>query len=368
VRLASTPPFPTSGPRLRIAVVAPPWFELPPPAYGGIEAMCADLVAALLRRGHEVTLVGVGSNGTDAAFVRTYRRAQGDRIGESLPDIVHAAALPAILQRLDVDVVHDHSLAGPLVAAAHGLPTVVTAHGPVQGELGSYYRHLATSVYLVAISDAQRSGALDLPWCATVHNAVDPVAYPFQSQREEYALFLGRMCPEKGVTIAIRAARAAGLRLVIAAKCSEPVEQRYFDECVAPLLGDGVEWVGEVGGARKLDLLGRARCLLFPIQWEEPFGMVMIEAMSCGTPVVALRRGSVPEILRHGETGCVCDDEAELADALHAVAHLDPVRCRAEVVRRFSADRMAAEYEQVYRDAVARAARATGPVDAGRAS
>jgi hypothetical protein len=268
--------------------------ELPPTGYGGIEAVCADLLGALLRSGHRVTLVGAGRNGTGATFIRTYDRPQGERLGQAVPEVVHAAALPSILSNLDVDVVHDHTFAGPLLAAAHGLPTVVTAHGPTDGEIGGYYRNISRWVHLVAISDAQRTCAPGIPWRATVHNALDPAAYAMSTHKEEYALFLGRMCPEKGIPTAIRAARAAGVPLVIAAKCREAAERRYFDEVVAPLLGEDTRWVGEVGGAAKVDLLGRARCLLFPIDWEEPFGMVMIEAMACGTPVVATARGSVP--------------------------------------------------------------------------
>jgi glycosyltransferase involved in cell wall biosynthesis len=313
---------------LHVAVIAPPWMELPPTGYGGIEAVCADLIAALLRGGHRVTLVGAGRNGTGANFVQTYDRPQGERIGQTVPEVVHAAALPTILGDLDVDVVHDHTFAGPLLAAAHGLPTVVTAHGPVGGEIGGYYRNISRWVHLVAISDAQRTCAPDIPWCGTVHNGLEPTAYPVTTHKEEYALFLGRMCPEKGVVTAISTARAAGVPLVIAAKCREAAERRYFDELIAPLLGEDVRWVGEVGGAAKSDLLGRARCLLFPIDWEEPFGMVMIEAMACGTPVVATARGSVPEIVRHGETGFVFPDERALAAAIRAAPEIGPARCR----------------------------------------
>jgi glycosyltransferase involved in cell wall biosynthesis len=333
---------------LHVAVIAPPWLELPPTGYGGIEAVCADLVVALRRAGHRVTLVGVGHNGTGATFVRTYDHPQTERLGQVVPEVVHAAALPAILTDLDVDVVHDHTFAGPLLAPAHRLPTVVTAHGPVGGELGDYYRTISRWVRLVAISDAQRACAPDIRWYGTVHNALDPTAYPIGTHKSEYALFLGRMCPEKGVRTAIRTARAAGIPLVIAAKCHDDAERRYFDEVVDPLLGDDVEWVGEVGGDAKLDLLARARCLLFPIDWEEPFGMVMIEAMACGTPVVATPRGSVPEIVRHGETGFVCADERALAAAVRAASTIDPARCRAEVEARFGADRMAAGYASIY--------------------
>ena len=338
---------------LRIAMVAPPWFELPPRGYGGVEAVCADLVDALVARGHEVTVIGVGHNGTRGRFRRTYDTPQGARLGEPMPEILHAAAAGRILTELDVDIVHDHSLAGPLLARGREVPTVVTVHGPVGGESGEYYRRLGYGVRLVAISDAQRRLAPDLNWCATVHNAIDVGGFPFHEDKEDWVLFLGRCTPDKGMHLAIDVAREAGRNIVLAAKCSEPAEISYFETEIKPRLGPGVEWLGEVGGERKKKLLAKARCLLFPIQWEEPFGMVMIEAMACGTPVVALRHGSVPEVVTHGRTGLVCDEPAELADAINSVDRISPAACRADVLHRFHPDEMAASYERAYRRVLA---------------
>ena len=338
---------------LRIAMVAPPWFEMPPRAYGGIEAVCADLANALVARGHEVTIIGAGRNGTRARFRRTYDTPQGPRLGEPIPEIVHAAAAGQILNQLDVDIVHDHSLAGPLLARGREVPTVVTVHGPVSGEPGQYYRHLGDTVGLVAISDAQRHIAADLNWCATVHNAIDATGLPFREDKQDWVLFLGRCTPDKGMHLAIDAARAAGRKIVLAAKCSEPAETAYFEAEIKPRLGPDAQWLGEVGGAQKMQLLSTARCLLFPIQWEEPFGMVMIEAMACGTPVVALRRGSVPEVVTHGVTGLVCEHPAELPDAINTVQTIDANACRDDVLTRFHPDTMAAGYERAYRRALA---------------
>ncbi|USX53776.1 glycosyltransferase family 4 protein [Lentzea sp. HUAS12] len=347
---------------LKVAMVAPPWFELPPKAYGGIESMCADLVEQLVRQAVHVTLVGVGKNGTNAEFVSVSGAAQEDRMGMSLPEVGHAAALPDLLSHLDVDLVHDHSLAGPLLARGRALPTVVTAHGPVSGEMGRYYRALGDSVHLVALSEAQRTRAPDLNWVATVHNAVDVTVFPFRKDKEDFALFLGRATPEKGIPEAIKAARAAGVRLLIAAKCREREEIRYFDEVVKPLLdeGDGVDWIGEANREQKHALLAAAGCLLFPIQWEEPFGLVMAEALACGTPVVALRRGSVQEVVTHGETGWVCDTQDELADALRSIGSLSPARCRTDAEERFDVSLMAQRYESVYRSVVGRSAEDEG--------
>ncbi|WP_245561534.1 glycosyltransferase family 4 protein [Actinomycetospora chiangmaiensis] len=349
---------------LHVAVVAPPWLELPPDAYGGVEAVCSDLVDALVERGVAVTLLAPGRHGTAAAFRPTGPVADPRLMGQALPELVHAAALPDLLVDLGVDVVHDHTLAGPLVAAMHGLPTVITAHGPVQGDLGTYYRTLSGRASLVALSDAQRADLPSARWAATVPNGVRPDRFPFRADKDGYALFLGRMSPDKGPVWAIDAARAAGLPLVLAAKCREDAEKAYFEHAVKPLLGGDVEWIGEVGGQQKQDLLAGARCLLFPIDWEEPFGMVMIEAMACGTPVVALRRGAVGEVVDHGRTGWVCERPAELPGALLRVDEIDPRDCRAAVEERFSDSALAAGYERVYR----RVAASGGPPEAARSA
>jgi glycosyltransferase involved in cell wall biosynthesis len=341
--------------QLKVAMVAPPWFELPPTAYGGIESMCADLTDQLTRRAVRVTLIGVGRNRTRAPFVAVSPVAQPERMGQALPEVTHAAALPDLLDRLDVDVVHDHSLAGPLLARGRDVPTVVTAHGPVTGEMGRYYRSLGDSVHLVALSEAQRVAAPSLHWAGTVHNGVRVGDFPYCSRKKDFVLFLGRATPEKGIPAAITAARAAGVRLLIAAKCREPAELQYFRDVVEPVLGNGVEWLGEVNRTRKLSLLAAARCLLFPIRWAEPFGIVMAEALACGTPVVALRRGSVPEVIVHGETGFVCDTPAELVSGLRRVDSLSPLRCRSDARDRFDVDLMTSRYESLYRSIAGRA-------------
>jgi glycosyltransferase involved in cell wall biosynthesis len=338
---------------LRVAVVAPPWLELPPAAYGGVESMCSDLVNALVQRGVEVTLLAPGRHGTAAAFQSTGPVADPRLMGQALPEVVQAAQLPELLADLAVDVVHDNTLAGPLITASNELPAVVTAHGPVCGGLGGYYRTLSTRASLVALSRAQRESLPTARWAATVPNGVRPERFPFRAAKGDYAVFLGRISPDKGPVWAIDAARAAGIPLVMAAKCREDVELAYFEHAVAPRLGGDVEWIGEVGGRRKVELLAGARCLLFPIDWEEPFGLVMIEAMACGTPVVALRRGAVPEVVGNGRTGWVCDQPEELPAALLRAHELDPRVCRATVEDRFSDTALAAGYERVYRRAAA---------------
>ncbi|HZD72883.1 MAG TPA: glycosyltransferase family 4 protein [Actinomycetota bacterium] len=334
---------------LRIGIVAPPWYPIPPKGYGGIEWMIYWLAEALAARGHEVTVIGAGGSRTSANFIPTYEDPPFRRIGESLPEVLHALAAAEALDDLRVDVVHDHCLAGPLTAARRRVPTVLTAHGPLDGEVRRYYEMLSDSLSLVAISDCQRRKAPDLHWAGMVHNAVPVDEYPFQSRKEDFCLFLGRMNAEKAPELAIEVARRAGYPIVIAAKCNEPPEKRYFEERVRPLLGPDAHWFGEANTAQKKDLLARARCLVFPIQWDEPFGIVMVEAMACGTPVVAPRRGSVPEVVEDGVTGFICDDTDELPWAIVKVDELEPKLCRQHVAEHFDVSNMVAGYEAVYR-------------------
>jgi glycosyltransferase involved in cell wall biosynthesis len=336
---------------LSIAVVAPPWFEIPPAGYGGIEVLCADLVDALVDRGHDVLLIGAGDHGTRGRFVATGPTPDPTRLGEGLPEVMHVAAAAKVIEEAGVDVVHDHTCAGPLLAFGRRQPTVMTAHGPVIGELGEYYRRLSADAALVAISDAQRAGAPQLPWRATVPNAVDVNRHVFSDSKDDFVLFLGRVSPEKAPDLAIQAARAAGRELVAAVKCNEPPEVMYYEQRVEPLIGPDVTWLVNPPQHDKLELLARARCLVFPIQWEEPFGLVMTEAMASGTPVVALRRGSVPEVVVHGVTGYICDDVEEFPAAIEACGDLDPAACRQHVIDRFSPAVMAERYERLYRAA-----------------
>ena len=350
------PDEPTRGvaadgmPPLKIAMVAPPWFELPPRGYGGTEAVVAALVDGLVARGHEVTLVAAGEHRTAAtAFHRVYDEPPTERLGTPIPEVIAAAEAARAIDDAEVDVVHDHTLAGPLLARGRRQPTVVTMHGPVTGESGDYHERLGSTVDLVAISDAQRRLNPRLNWVGTVHNAIDVPSFPFRAEKDDYVLWLGRFSPDKAPDLAIEAARRAGRRIVLAGKLNEASEFEYFDDVVRPLLGGDAEYVGEADAALKRELLSHARSLVFPIQWEEPFGMVMIEAMACGTPVVAMRRGSVPEIVEHGRSGLVVDDFSRFPRALALAEELDPAEVRTEAERRFDLPVMARGYERVYR-------------------
>ena len=343
-----------------IVVVAPPWFDVPPLAYGGAEAVCYDLVQGLVARGFKVTLIGVGDDHTDAVFIQT-SRAPREALGtpERLTfELAHAAHSAALVEQLQPDLVHDHSLAGPLTAAGRPWPTVVTVHGAIGLAERVYYGSLSRDVSLVAISDSQRILTSGVPWAGMVHNGIRVSAFPFRAAKDDFVLFLGRLSADKGPDLAIDAAREAGIDIVVAAKNEEPGERRFFREKIEPRLGPGVRWVGEVSAQEKRELLSRARGLVSPIRWSEPFGLVLVEAMACGTPVVALRRGSVPEIVIDGRTGFVVDDEHELPEALGRLAEIDPAACRRHVETTFSVGAMVDSYVRIYRDAMARATEA----------
>jgi glycosyltransferase involved in cell wall biosynthesis len=333
---------------MHIVVVAPPWYEIPPQGYGGIEAMCFWLVEGLVQRQYDVTLIAAGESHTQARFYSTYSQAPSDRAGRNVPEIVHALAAARILDELRPDLIHDHSLAGPLMAEARRVPTLVTAHRPVEGEDGRYYAGLR-NVALVASSRLQRSLAPHLPWVGVVHNGIPVESYPLSTEKDDYVLFLNRFNPDKGPDLAIRAAREAGQRLVLAGMCVTPSDQRFFDEAVRPLLGPDVDCYGPVDPDQKKKLLMGARCLIQPVRWNEPFGLIMIEAMACGTPVVALRAGSVPEIVVHGKTGFICDLAEELTATIEMAGTIDPLACREHVLRSFHVNTMVEAYEGIYR-------------------
>ncbi len=340
-------PAPT---RLRIAMIGTPYFTIPPQGYGGVETIVAELVEGLVNRGHHITLIAAGPHGTRAQrFLASYEVPPGERLNEPLPEVIHAAYGARALEDCDIDVVHDHTLAGPLLARGRLTPTVVTPHGPLAGELGSYYRTLGDTVRMVAISAAQRADAPDLPWTATVYNAIRADTFPFQATKEDFALFIGRFNHDKAPHLAIEAARAAGLPITLAGKCDEPAELAYFTEEIEPRLGPDTTLFGVADAIAKRDLFARAACLIFPVCWEEPFGLVMIEAMACGTPVVALRRGAVPEIVVPGRTGYIVDHPSELPDAIIQARSLDPTACRERVESHFTVQTMAAGYEAAYR-------------------
>lgn len=337
---------------MRIAIIAPPWVPVPPPAYGGTESVLDSLARGLSAAGHDVLLFTTGDSTCPVRTEWVLPRAAGTVGMGPIVEIHHVIRAYAAIRRWGADVVHDHTLAGPMYATRFKLPVVTTNHGPFGGELGDYYQAIATTVPVIAISADQASAARRTRIAAVIHHGVDVESFPFGGGDGGYALFLGRMSADKGVHTAVRIARAAGVPLKIAAKLREPAEHAYFRSEVEPLLGGPIEYIGEVGGDTKARLLAEARCLLNPIAWPEPFGMVMIEALACGTPVLATPCGAVPEVVTDGCTGFVRSTAAGLAEALARVDRLDRNDCRATAVRRFSAERMVADHLDVYQHAI----------------
>ena len=291
---------------MRVGLVCPVWFPVPPEAYGGTERVVALLADGLVDAGHDVTLFASGDSQTRARLESVFHTAPSEWIGHTYWEMQHS--VHAFLKADEFDVLHDHT--GMLGLAFGGLidtPFCHTVHGPLDGQPGRIYEQvlgLAPNAKLISISMNQRRPKPNLPWIANCPNALDLSMYPFRRKPGgDYLVFLGRMSPDKGAHRALAVALETGLPLKIAAKCREPLEIRYFDEFIRPHLGGGIEYVGEVGHADKVELLMGARALISPIDWEEPFGLMMIEAMACGTPVISTRRGAVPEIVDHGRTG-----------------------------------------------------------------
>ncbi len=342
---------------MRIAILSPVWFPVPPVGYGGIEWIVSLLADGLVETGHDVTLFASGDSSTAATLASVFEEAPSAEIGKSGPELRHALSC---YERADeFDIVNDHS--GPLAAAvgaAVATPVVHTVHGPLTGRDGELYASLARvapQVGLISLSLNQRKPQPDLPWVATCHNALDLDAYPVHSERGEYLLFLGRMSADKGCHRACEVAREAGVPLRIAGKMREPAERDYFEEFVEPHLGiRGIEYLGEVSHGKKVELLQDARATLFPIDWEEPFGLVMIESMACGTPVIATRWGAVPEVIDDGRTGIIVDDWRQTAGVLEAADALDPDEMRRVVEESFTPARMVADYVAAYEAAIAR--------------
>jgi glycosyltransferase involved in cell wall biosynthesis len=334
---------------MRIAVIAPPWLQVPPNGYGGIEHALHYLCRALLAQGHDVLLYTTGDSTCAVERAWTYDTARGTDHVSPATELRHVIDAYDIVRRWEPDIVHDHTMAGPFYAERFPEITLITTnHGPFDSDLAPVYRRLASRVPIIAISHHQATTARDIPIAGVIHHGIDVDAFPVGAGDGGHALFLGRMSPDKGVHNAIAAARAAGMPLRIAAKMREQAEFEYFNQRIKPQLGSDIEYLGEVAGDAKLTLLAEAACLLNPIAWPEPFGMVMIEALACGTPVVATPTGAAPELIDDGTTGFLRSDIDSLKTALGHVNGLSRDACRNAATTRFSAKRMANEHIAIY--------------------
>jgi glycosyltransferase involved in cell wall biosynthesis len=348
------------GAPLRVAMLAPPWISVPSPGYGGVESVVSALTEALVRRGHAVTLFCAPGSVSQANVVTLLDEPHPDEIERSLYEVDHVGrAFDEIDLATDedrFDVVHDHcGFTGLAMANRIDTPLVHTLHGPFTPDTAAFYARHGHKATLVGISQAQLASAPpELGPIDSIPNPIDVGAWPLQERKSDYLLWIGRMTPEKGPHRAIAAARAVDVPLVLAGVI-QPGQQAFFDREVAPHIdGDRVRFVGEVGGAAKRSLFARARGLLMPIRWDEPFGMVVVEALACGTPVIAFPEGAVRELIIHGKTGFLVDSERAMADAVGRLPRIVARDCRAWVSQHCDVEVVAAAYERIFRSVALR--------------
>ncbi|WP_071515798.1 glycosyltransferase family 4 protein [Geitlerinema sp. PCC 9228] len=336
---------------MRIAQVSPLWERVPPPGYGGIELVVSQLTDELVRRGHEVTLFATGDSQTLARLESVTPTALRLQTDLKEPAAYEALQLSQILEQAHrFDIIHFHTGFGVLPYTQFlKTPSVHTLHNGFTPENRRVF-HKYRDRHYISISDAQRQLNPTLNYVRTVHNGIDTSQYPFQPtpQTPPYLAFLGRMSPEKGPDKAIEVAKTAGLPLLMAGKV-DVVDQEFFENQVKPHIdGQNIQYLGELTHQEKVELLGNATATLFPIQWNEPFGLVTIESMCTGTPVIASNRGAVPEIVARGKTGFVCDRISAMVEAVAQVSQIERQHCHEFVLRYFSVAAMVDKYEAAY--------------------
>jgi glycosyltransferase involved in cell wall biosynthesis len=332
-------------------MLAPPWIPVPPPGYGGIEQVVELLSAELVRRGHEVTLFAAPGSDSPASIETPLDSSHPDEIQMAIYEADHVAcAFAAVEAEAEAfDVVHDHcGFTAFAFADRLATPLVHTLHGPFTDETSAFYARHAAKARVIALSEYQAAQSpTELDVVAVIGNPLIVDDFPFRAEKEDFLLWIGRLNDDKGPQRAIAAAREAGRPLLLAGPV-QPGEQEFFEREVEPLLDDdGVRYIGEVG-ADKLDLYARAAGLLMPIRWPEPFGLVMTEAMACGTPVIAFPEGSAPELVIDGETGFLAADEREMAAAVGRLDEIDAARCRSSVRERFDVEAIGEAHERAY--------------------
>ncbi|MEA5616972.1 glycosyltransferase family 4 protein [Cronbergia sp. UHCC 0137] len=338
---------------MKVAQIAPLWERVPPPAYGGIELVVALLTDELVKRGHEVTLFASGDSLTLAKLISVHPRAL--RLDTHVKDtsIYELLQIASVYERAEeFDIIHSHIGHTSLVYTnLVKTPTVHTLHGIFTPDNEKIFKYAKKQPY-ITISNGQREPRLELNYVATVYNGIDVSSYEFYPQPTDppYLAFLGRLSPEKGVHLAIEIAKKTGWRLKIAGKVDR-VDVEYFETEIEPLIdGKQIEYLGEANHAQKNVIMGGAVATLFPITWREPFGLVMVESMAAGTPVIAIRLGSTQEIIADGKTGFLCDTVQECIEKIDKVGELNRYACRDHVENHFSVQKMTDGYEAVYQD------------------
>ncbi len=348
--------------KMKIAQIGPLWENIPPPKYGGTERIVYYLVEGLIKNGYEVTLFASGTSKTSAKLISVSHQPL---FRKKIPWTNIMYPLLNITEAFDrqknFDIIHVHLnipsdyVSLPLASQIKN-KVVFTLHFPYPISLGYADRHLVLQKYrhlnYVSISDSQRKGGKNLNWIKTVYNGVDINSYNFNPQPDNYFVWLGKFKPQKGVKEAIIAAKKAGVKLIIGGTIDylEKDYFAYFQNEVEPLIdGKQIKFVGELNDKQKNEIYGKAVCFLNPISWEEPFGLVMIEAMACGTPVIAFARGAAKEIVKDGETGYLVNDIDQMVEAIKKIGSIDRKKCRERIEKNFTTDIMVKNYEEVYR-------------------
>ena len=339
-----------SEPPMRIAQIAPLFETVPPRRYGGTERVVSWLTEALVEAGHDVTLFASGDSTTKAKLVPVVPQARRFVPNFEVNNAPYARMLELVArQSREFDVLHFHIDFHPFALFSRlGTPFLTTLHGRMDQEWTQSIYGLYPDVPLVSISDSQRRPVPNLGWVGTVLHGMPADLLCPVANGGDYLAFLGRISPEKGIDRAIRIAQRAGIKLKVAAKIGEE-DRTWYEREMAPLLEGGVEFIGEIDDAQKPEFLSNARALLFPIAWPEPFGLVMIEAMACGCPVIAFPLGSVPEVIEDGLTGFIVENEEQAVAALGRIGTLDRTAIRARFEQRWSAKRMAGDYVGIYK-------------------
>lgn len=340
---------------MRIAQVAPIVESVPPKKYGGTERVVSALTEELVRRGHEVTLFASGDSTTSAKLASVYPRAIRDARLKDIygPNYWTMLNIGLAYERFaDFDIIHDHN--GHLSLPTANIcptPVVMTIHGSFDPINRQFYTRLGKRVNFVSISHRQAAGAPNLNWKGNVYNGLNMKGFPFSSKEDGYLLYVGRFSYEKGAHLAIEVAQSMNLPLFMAAKL-DFLDLNYYQEYIAQNLGNQIKWVGEVDQEERNKLMSHALCLLHPVTWPEPFGLTMIEAMACGTPVIAFNEGSIPEVVQDGKTGFVVDDIDGMVEAVDKVDKIDRKYCREYVLENFNEKKMTDGYLKIYEEII----------------
>lgn len=346
---------------MKIAILSTPWISVPPQGYGGIELVVANLTNELVKKGHDVTLFATGDSKTKASLKYKYQSALGNNWSDKqnpYPFLNHLHAFFKLLKKERFDIIHNNAQYVPqYFFDLQDQPFIHTLHGAFYKSLRSpsglvedkrsVLNHFKHHPY-VSISNQQREGMPELNYVKTVYNGIDPNRFKIGKGNGGYLAWLGRITPNKGLDIAIRVAKQAKLPLKIAAFI-DSADQEYFQKKIKPLLDKNTEFIGEISHEQKVKFLGGAIATLFPIRWHEPFGLVMIEAMACGSPVIALNMGSAPEVIEHGKTGFIVQTEEEMLSSLAKISTLDRNYCHQYATTKFSISKMADDYLKAYK-------------------